>query len=876
MKIKKRMLCLTLVALLAFGGLTPLFGQGKTEQFYDKLIKKYASMLSGNGKAQSAGAFYTVKDALRKAGVSNKIVDSVSKMTRAQKARLYNLGFGGGSAVDSTEFNVKVGGEVHGIYLALLDMFPSENALMKSDDGGTTFFEYIYDKGGELSSSDYPVLAKKFKAESKKVYAKFPAKFKEKLDKAASSKGKEGVDVFVEVYGAVADEPIGDAKIYYDSANNKAKTEVTLKSGSNTEGLVNGVLSEYMSANAASDMAKAYVSIFDAALVAISEATEIKEVLGKGDNLDKKNVAMLTLLTNLQSLKIVSESKPGDQGKDDDYGGDFNSGGSGGSGGSSSSGGGSKSSPSTPPTPPVPPKTVPSTPGGAIDVDKVYASANMEAAKALEKTIAQKPAKEAIELVKSAVKNLDKEADEKNINAKEAADMAKAAARLLTQLLKNDKITVDQAVESVNSAINTVFEQAVQRDTVGAERRELNAVLVNITKEVIRKAGRIESKETMALTKASVKSALDASTQAANKMVAQMRKNGLTQASQIVKPIVFIDFEGSGTLKKAALDKESIQALNDKSAELEVNLGGVHLAMNSSMLKEVKETGLTLENKALSAKEKASISGAKTEEGRFVNIASEVYEIDLLKGSNSIGIIEEDLRPQIMIETPKGAKNPVLSVFDEEEKEWEILTTKEIDGLSVAFAPHFSKYAVLDVNVGFSDVNGHWAQKTIEMMTANNITKGRTKTAFEPDRDITRAEFAAYLVNLIGLEGKAKTNFADVSEDEWYYNAVGLAGSNGLVSGVGDGKFAPEASVSRQDMAVMMAKAYAMIKKEPLKGNAKAFVDNQKISGYAKYSVTAARYQKLISGFEDGTFRPKKTATRAEATQMLKNLLEKE
>ncbi|GKT35684.1 S-layer homology domain-containing protein, partial [Aduncisulcus paluster] len=82
------------------------------------------------------------------------------------------------------------------------------------------------------------------------------------------------------------------------------------------------------------------------------------------------------------------------------------------------------------------------------------------------------------------------------------------------------------------------------------------------------------------------------------------------------------------------------------------------------------------------------------------------------------------------------------------------------------------------------------------MMTANKITSGRTETAFEPDAPITRAEFAAYLVNMIGLEGEMKGNFKDVSEDAWYYNQVGLAGVNGLVSGVGDGNFAPDATVT--------------------------------------------------------------------------------
>ncbi len=218
----------------------------------------------------------------------------------------------------------------------------------------------------------------------------------------------------------------------------------------------------------------------------------------------------------------------------------------------------------------------------------------------------------------------------------------------------------------------------------------------------------------------------------------------------------------------------------------------------------------------------------------------------------------------------------LLSVFvyDEEAEVWEHVPSQIIDGVAVFETPHFSKYAVLKANVKFDDVTGHWAQETIEMLSANQITAGRTDSSFKPDENITRAEFTSYLVNMLGLEGELNGNFKDVSEDAWYYDAVGVAAINGLISGVGEGNFAPDATITRQDMAVMMAKAYNLQNDEVMSGSGELFVDNLIISEYAREAVYASRYHEIVGGFTDGSFRPKQTATRAEAASMLRALWE--
>ncbi len=77
---------------------------------------------------------------------------------------------------------------------------------------------------------------------------------------------------------------------------------------------------------------------------------------------------------------------------------------------------------------------------------------------------------------------------------------------------------------------------------------------------------------------------------------------------------------------------------------------------------------------------------------------------------------------------------------------------------------------------------------------------------FAPEAELTRAMFAQILFNACGADANTGTQstYTDVPEDAWYCEAVGWAGSAGLIQGYGDGAFGPEAPVTRQDLAVML------------------------------------------------------------------------
>ena len=110
----------------------------------------------------------------------------------------------------------------------------------------------------------------------------------------------------------------------------------------------------------------------------------------------------------------------------------------------------------------------------------------------------------------------------------------------------------------------------------------------------------------------------------------------------------------------------------------------------------------------------------------------------------------------------------------------------------------------------FSDISGanaHANQPAIEALAARGIIDGKGNGLFDPDANMTRAEFSAIVVRTLGLTAKANNAFTDVITDQWYAPYVGTANTYGIVNGVGDGRFNPEGTITRQEAAVMVARA---------------------------------------------------------------------
>ncbi len=189
---------------------------------------------------------------------------------------------------------------------------------------------------------------------------------------------------------------------------------------------------------------------------------------------------------------------------------------------------------------------------------------------------------------------------------------------------------------------------------------------------------------------------------------------------------------------------------------------------------------------------------------------------------------------------------------------------------------HFSKYAVGYKEVNFKDVKpDSWYEKAVGFMSARGIISGVGDSSFAPGKQVTRADFLIMAMNAYGIETdkEATDNFADAGS-KYYSGYLATAKRLGLVSGTGDNKFRPEAAISRQDMLVIL---HSMLNKlgelpKATAGNLEGFSDGDRISGYAEDTMKLFVGAGIISG-ENGQLKPKAYTSRAEAVQVLYNLL---
>ena len=171
----------------------------------------------------------------------------------------------------------------------------------------------------------------------------------------------------------------------------------------------------------------------------------------------------------------------------------------------------------------------------------------------------------------------------------------------------------------------------------------------------------------------------------------------------------------------------------------------------------------------------------------------------------------------------------------------------------------------------FVDVNADfWAAESILKLKNRGIIAA--DKYFRPSDSIKREEFVKMIVSAYGYTANGATaKFADAQEGAWYEQYIMAAADNGIISGVGENMFGIGMPITRQDMAVII---YRIIKDSLPEGTEVTFADGDSIAEYAKEAVAALAANKIINGYEDNTFRPDNSLTRAEGARILAAVLD--
>ena len=166
----------------------------------------------------------------------------------------------------------------------------------------------------------------------------------------------------------------------------------------------------------------------------------------------------------------------------------------------------------------------------------------------------------------------------------------------------------------------------------------------------------------------------------------------------------------------------------------------------------------------------------------------------------------------------------------------------------------------------------HWAYDYIYYLSEHGFVNGKEPSVFAPSDSITRAEFVTILSRMCGdaLPHASAAPFKDVAAGSYYGQAVAWAYLAGITKGTSDTEFSPNALITRQEMAAMIVRYAVYMQYDFVKFNEKKdFTDSQTILDYAKEFVGIMQQADIISGYEDGSFRPFGNTTRAETAKML-------
>ncbi len=361
-------------------------------------------------------------------------------------------------------------------------------------------------------------------------------------------------------------------------------------------------------------------------------------------------------------------------------------------------------------------------------------------------------------------------------------------------------------------------------------------------------------------------------------------------------------------LRRAANGKVTLR-MDEAAAELALPSQAASLLRNNLLEVQIGKTALTIPAAVLeqvsgslpadtadarivlrlhpAAEQALAPNAAKPDPSAEVRLAGTVYELQISAvAPNKPAVRPEKFAAPVVLKLPYDAARTAdpdrlgIYAYNETSKTWDFVGAKvdKAAGTVSAAVTACCTFAVLDYDKSFADVpEDHWAHRTLKIMASKHIVGGVTEREFNPQGATTRAEFAALLVRALGLKASpSDTPFRDVDPNAWYADAIAAVHEAGVVDGVTGTSFAPDEPVTREQMAVMLMRAYAV------QGGKAEAPDAQQLAGYrdagqisvwAEDAVRQAVKLGFLQGQAEDRLAPQVHAARAEAAQVLLHMI---
>ena len=230
-----------------------------------------------------------------------------------------------------------------------------------------------------------------------------------------------------------------------------------------------------------------------------------------------------------------------------------------------------------------------------------------------------------------------------------------------------------------------------------------------------------------------------------------------------------------------------------------------------------------------------------------------------LSGENASVTVHTGAAQPIPVEIPIDGKDAttVACLVNEDGSETILKTALLAGGHITVSIPDGATVHIRDNGKNFQDVQGHWAENAISFVAARELFSGEASGAFAPEEPMSRAMLATVLARLDGV---------DAADGTAYQQGMAWA----VAQGISDGQN-PDGLVTREQFVVMLHR-YAG---NPAATNRELhFSDSEKIEAYAREAILWATENGILNGYEDGSFAPNGSATRAQAAAMLARYVE--
>lgn len=345
--------------------------------------------------------------------------------------------------------------------------------------------------------------------------------------------------------------------------------------------------------------------------------------------------------------------------------------------------------------------------------------------------------------------------------------------------------------------------------------------------------------------------------------------------------VIEIKVGSPATAKEVSVDlpKDAMVKLTqDTKATLKIDTGVASVMFDTKALKSMSGqlTGANVNVKAAKVDTSSLPQDVKAKVGD-----RPVFDISVTSGNTKLTNFEGGKLQISFPYIPKSSENRNAIIVNYIGSDGKLNTVRgrydEATGTVICVTTHLSTYAVGYNNVSFKDIKAEtWYRNAVSFIAARGITDGIGNGMFGGEKNLTRAEFLVMLMRAyqIAPDANASANFADAG-NTYYTGYLAAAKRLGISDGIGGNKFAPDKTITRQEMFTLLYNALKSIDELPSAKTGKAFTsfdDSSNVAQWAKEAIKSLTEAGIINGV-NGRLDPYGTAKRSESAQTLYNLL---